>query len=231
MIWDMTASMNMGSEMAMSIEVAMPDLRSWGIGDFVFIFVMWTVMQIAMMTPTAAPMVLTFARFGRRTHEQEAPFILTFVFFFGYILVWTVFSAGATLAQWGLHSAALISPMMVRVSPVAGGVILIAAGVFQFTPLKQACLHHCRTPLGFMMTEWRPGRLGALLMGLRHGSFCVVCCWLLMALLFVAGVMNLLWIATIAVYVLVEKVVPGGHLISRAIGVFVVASGVWMVAG
>jgi predicted metal-binding membrane protein len=121
--------------------------------------------------------------------------------------------------------------MMVSTSPILGGVLLIGAGIFQFTPLKHACLSHCRSPIGFFMTEWRPGSKGAIAMGLRHGYFCVGCCWLLMALLFVAGVMNLLWVATIAVIVLVEKVVPAGQWVSRAIGILVIIWGTAMIGG
>lgn len=231
MAWDMMSAMEMGGGMAMSMEMARPDVRPWGMVDFVFIFLMWTVMQVAMMTPSAAPMVLTYTRFGRKKGEQTTPLRTTAMFYLGYILVWTAFSAAATLAQWGLHTAALLSPMMVNTSPIVGGVILIAAGIFQFTSLKQACLHHCRTPLGFMLTEWREGPGGALVMGLKHGGYCVVCCWLMMALLFVAGVMNLLWIAVIAAYVLIEKVVPKGELISRAIGLLVIGWGAWMIVG
>ena len=120
---------------------------------------------------------------------------------------------------------------METTSPILGGIILIAAGIFQFTPLKYSCLSHCRTPLGFFMTEWREGTKGALVMGLRHGAFCVGCCWLIMALLFVAGVMNLFWIAIIAVYVLAEKLLPGGHKVSWGIGALMVAWGLWMFAG
>lgn len=168
---------------------------------------------------------------NRQHHEEQAPFLATGIFLLGYVIVWTGFSAVATLAQWGLHSLALLSPMMVSTSPILGGVLLIGAGIFQFTPLKHACLAHCRTPLGFLMTEWREGTQGALFMGLRHGSFCVGCCWLLMALLFVAGVMNLLWVAAIAAYVLIEKVVPEGQWVSRAIGSLVIVWGTWMIAG
>jgi len=146
-------------------------------------------------------------------------------------VVWTAFSAVATFAQWELNRAALLSPMMVSNSPLLGGMLLIGAGVFQFTPLKRACLAHCRSPLGFFMTEWREGTRGAFLMGIRHGAFCVGCCWLLMALLFVAGVMNLLWVAAIAAYVLVEKIVPEGYWVGRAVGLCVILVGVWMVSG
>ena len=217
------------SNMDMGMEMAMPNMQVWGITDFLFMFIMWAVMMVAMMTPSAAPMVLMFSKFNRQHHEQQTPFLATGMFLLGYLIVWTGFSAVATVAQWGLHSIALLSPMMVSTSPILGGVLLIGAGIFQFTPLKYTCLAHCRTPLGFFMTEWRENTQGALLMGLRHGSFCVGCCWLLMALLFVAGVMNLLWVATIAAYVLIEKVVPAGHWVSRAIGLLVIVWGAWMI--
>ena len=158
---------------------------------------------------------------GADIHEDQSsaggelqPVWGTAVFYLGYLLIWTLFSAVATVTQGALHAATLLSPMMETTSPVLGGVILIAAGVFQFTPLKYACLSHCRTPLGYFMTEWREGRWGALVMGIRHGAYCVGCCWLMMALLFVAGVMNLFWIAVIAAYVLLEKVLPDGQKVS-----------------
>jgi predicted metal-binding membrane protein len=220
---------DMGKSMGM--EMGVPRMQGWGAVDFVLMFVMWAVMMVAMMTPSAAPMILMYSRVNRRHHEQRSPFLATGVFLAGYLVVWTGFSAVATFAQWELHRAALLSPMMVSNSPLLGGVMLIGAGVFQFTPLKRACLAHCRSPLGFFMTEWREGTRGAFLMGIRHGIFCVGCCWLLMALLFVAGVMNLLWVAAIAAYVMVEKIVPAGHWVSRAIGLCVIVGGVWMVTG
>jgi predicted metal-binding membrane protein len=186
---------------------------------------MWAVMMVAMMTPSAAPMILTFAAVNRRRQAQQGRLVPTAVFVLGYLLVWSGFSIVATLAQWGLHTAALLSPMVVVTSPVVGGLLLIAAGIFQWTPLKSTCLTQCRSPLGFLMTDWREGTWGALVMGLRHGSYCVGCCWVLMALLFVAGVMNLLWVAAIAVLILVEKVLPRGELVSR------VAGGAFMLAG
>jgi predicted metal-binding membrane protein len=228
--WDMSRVPDMPADMATGMQFAMPDLRPWGLTDFVFIFVMWVVMQIAMMTPSAAPMVLTYAQIDRQ-QQQQPPYLATGIFFSGYLLMWVLFSAGATVAQWGLHTLALFSPMMVATSPILGGVILIAAGIFQFTPLKHACLAHCRSPLAFFGTEWREGSWGALQMGLRHGGFCVVCCWLLMALLFVAGVMNLLWIVAIATYVLIEKVIPGGHRVAQLFGLLIIGWGVWLIAG
>ena len=205
--------------------IAMPQMQGWGVVDLLLLYLMWAVMMVAMMVPSAAPMILMFVTINRRRREQQQPFVPTAVFLAGYVLVWAGFSAVATLAQWGLHTAALLSPMMMSTSPVLGGILLIAAGLFQWTPLKYACLSRCRSPLGFLMTEWRDGMRGALHMGLKHGAYCLGCCWMLMALLFVAGVMNLLWVAAIAAFVLVEKVVPRGELVGR------VAGGVLVVAG
>jgi predicted metal-binding membrane protein len=194
--------------------------------ELFLLFVMWVVMMVAMMVPTAASMILTYAMLNRRQQIHEEPFASTAVFLGGYLVVWTGFSALATLAQWGLHEAALLSPMMVSTSPILGGVLLLSAGIFQWTPWKYACLKHCRSPLGFLMTDWRDGAWGAFWMGLRHGSYCTGCCWFLMALLFVAGVMNLLWVATITAFVLVEKMVPRGDLVGRVAGGVLVLAGI-----
>ena len=230
--WEMAAMMDMSSAgMNMGMEMAMPAIQPWSAIDYGLMFIMWSVMMFAMMTPSAAPMVLTYTKINRQRQTPLQPVPGTAIFFLGYLLIWTAFSAAATLAQGILHSATLLSPMMETTSPVLGGMILIAAGVFQFTPLKYACLSHCRTPLGYFMTEWREGTKGALVMGLRHGAFCVGCCWLIMALLFVAGVMNLFWIAAIAAYVLLEKVLPGGHKVSWGIGVLMIGWGVWVIMG
>jgi predicted metal-binding membrane protein len=210
-------------EMAMAM--AMPHMQAWEATEVILTWVMWAVMMVAMMTPSAAPMILMFATVNRRRRGQQGPFVPTTVFLLGYLLVWGGFSVVATLAQWGLHTAALLSPMMVSTSPMLGGLLLLAAGIFQWTPLKSTCLTQCRSPLGFLMTEWREGASGALLMGLRHGRYCVGCCWVLMALLFVAGVMNLLWVAAMAVFVLVEKVLPRGELVGRVVGSMLMLAG------
>ena len=179
--------------------------QSWSAGDFGFQFTMWAVMMIAMMTPSATPMILTFTTIQRRRRDNSQTYVPTSVFLAGYIAMWAGFAAAATTAQWALHSASLLSPMMESTNAYLGGVILLAGGAFQLSPLKQACLSRCVTPLGFIMTEWRDGIHGALRMGLKHGSFCIGCCWALMALLFVTGVMSLVWVAIIAGFVLVEK--------------------------
>ncbi len=220
-----------GNMQNMDMEMAAPRMQTWDAVDFALTFVMWAVMMVAMMVPSASPMILMYSTFHRRHHEQENRLAAISMFLLGYIISWTAFSLLATLAQWALHSAALLSATMASTSSVFGGLLLVAAGVFQWTPLKHACLHHCRTPLGFLMNEWRDGVRGALVMGIRHGNVCIGCCWLLMALLFVAGVMNLLWVAIIAVLVLVEKVTPVGNWMSRAAGLVLASAGVWVVAG
>ncbi|HEV2121444.1 MAG TPA: DUF2182 domain-containing protein [Chloroflexota bacterium] len=228
MAWQMGGMERGGMEMG--AEMAMPQMQSWGAMDLLLLFLMWAVMMVAMMLPSAAPMVLMFASIQRRRRERSSPYVSTAVFALGYLLIWSAYAALAALAQWGLHEAALLSPMMVSTSAILGGSLLIAAGLFQFTPLKHLCLTQCRSPLGFLSTEWREGMRGALLMGVRHGTYCVGCCWILMALLFVAGVMNLLWVAAIAGFVLLEKIVPRGAWVSRAAGVFLVGWGLWMTA-
>jgi predicted metal-binding membrane protein len=220
--------MNHMDPMDMSMEMTMPQVQGWGLVDFALTVVMWSVMMVAMMVPSAAPMILLFANVNRKRQEQERPYIPTSVFLLGYLAVWAGFSVLAALAQWGLHNAALLSPMMVNTSPLLGGVLLVAAGLFQWTPLKYACLHSCRSPLGFIMQEWREGTWGTFRMGLKHGSYCVGCCWTLMLLLFVAGVMNLLWVAAIAGWVLIEKLAPAGHWLGRGVGVLLIAIGIWM---
>jgi predicted metal-binding membrane protein len=217
--------------MDMGTEMAMPRMQAWGVADFVLTFGMWAVMMVAMMTPSAAPMILMFAGVNRRRREQQVSYVPTSIFLAGYLVVWAAFGVMATTAQWGLHSVSLLSPTMASASPILGGILLLGAGIYQWTPLKHACLSKCRSPLGFVLNEWREGRWGALLMGLKHGGYCTGCCWSLMALLFVAGVMNLLWVAAIAGFVLLEKVAPAGDRLGRLVGVVLVGWGVWMVAG
>jgi predicted metal-binding membrane protein len=208
-----------------------PDVSPWSASALIPLFLMWAEMMVAMMLPTAAPMILTFAMVNRKRQEREQPFVSTGLFVAGYLAAWTGFSAIAALAQAILHHFALLSPMMVSVSPLLGGSLLIAAGLFQWTPIKNACLSHCRSPLSFLMTGWREGKGGAFLMGLQHGAYCTGCCWFLMALLFVAGVMNMWWVAIIALLVLVEKVASRGVWIGRFTGVLLCIWGTWLIAG
>ncbi len=214
----------------MDESMAMPHMMSWDASYLGFLFVMWSIMMVAMMVPSVTPMVMMFTTVNRKRRESDRTDLVPVgVFASGYLIAWMVFSAAAAVAQWTLHAAALVSPMMTSSSAILGGVLLIAGGIYQWTPLKYACLIHCRTPMSFLMTSWRPGRTGALVMGLHHGSFCVGCCWVLMALLFVAGVMNVLWVAAIAAFVFIEKVAPRGDLLGRVAGVLLVAAGTWVI--
>jgi predicted metal-binding membrane protein len=185
--WDMRG-MDMGS-MPIAMDMTMPQMVSWSATDFILMFVMWAVMMVAMMVPSAAPMILVFATVSRQRRAQHRPFAPVSVFLLGYVVVWSGFAAAATVAQWGLHSMALLSPTMVSTSPFLGGALLVAAGVLQWSPLKYRCLTHCRSPLAFLMSEWREGTKGVFAMGLRHGTFCLGCCWALMTLLLVLGVL------------------------------------------
>jgi len=200
-------------------------LQAWDGVDFWLTFLMWAVMMVGMMVPSAAPAILLFAAISRKNQEQQPSLAPVGAFAWGYVLTWTGFSLAATSLQWGLEQAALLSPMMVSTSPVLGGLLLAAAGLYQMTPLKESCLVKCRSPLHFLVARWRPGSVGALRMGLEHGAFCVGCCWLLMGLLFFGGVMNLAWVAAIAIFVLIEKVMPWGSGIGRAGGILLIAGG------
>ena len=207
-----------------------PMSRSWSAVDFALTFVMWWVMMIGMMLPSALPMVTMFARINHNKRETGKPYVPTMVFAAGYLLAWGLFSLAATGAQWGLESLALMSPMGAMSSPVLGGILFIAAGIYQFTPLKQVCLQHCRSPLSFILNSWRDGSSGALKMGTSHGFYCLGCCWILMSLLFALGVMNLLWVAIIAIFVLAEKLLPAGAAIARLSGALMCAWGVFLIA-
>ena len=176
--------------------MSMPSMRTWYAGDTVLTFLMWATMMVAMMTPSATPMILTFAGIKRQRQPDQTSLPGVMTFMLGYLIAWSLFSTIATLVQWGLQTAALLSDGMMIGNTLLSGMVLIIAGLYQFTPLKNTCLSHCRTPLGFLMNEWQEGLRGSLRMGLRHGVYCVGCCWLLMALLFGVGVMNLLWSAS-----------------------------------
>ena len=197
---------------------------------FAAAFLMWTVMMIAMMLPSALPFVFAFGAEHRKRRARNLPYVPAGVFLAGYFAIWTFFSAFAALLQQALHRAALIASTMNIASSVGAGAILIAAGIYQWTPFKDACLRHCRSPLAFLLSDWREGSPGAFRMGVDHGLFCLGCCWLLMALPFAAGVMSLLWMAAITIFVLVEKAAPGGQWFGKIGGAALVGAGTWMVA-
>jgi predicted metal-binding membrane protein len=212
-------------------DMAMPaEFGPWTTSDVVLNVAIWWVMMIGMMVPSAMPMILIFAAVNRSRRARGSPIVPTAVFAAGYLVAWAVFGLAATFAEWGLEQVALISPSTESVGPRLGAGIVIAAGVYQLTPLKNACLAHCRAPLGFVLNHWREGAAGAVWMGLEHGLYCLGCCWVLMALLFAVGVMNLLWMAVLTAFVLVEKLFPAGQWITRASGVLMIGFGVFLLA-
>ncbi|HLE27731.1 MAG TPA: DUF2182 domain-containing protein [Anaerolineales bacterium] len=209
----------------------MAHLRPWTATEAWLTFVMWAVMMIAMMTPSATPVILLYARACRGRNNERQPFAPTGAFFTGYIAVWIVFSLIMTALQWGLEQAALLSPTMTSASPVLGGLTLIAAGVYQWLPAKNVCLGHCRSPIQFLSTHWQPGIPGAFRMGLEHGAYCLGCCWVLMILLFIGGVMNLSWAAAVAIFVLVEKAAPFGRAAGQIGSILLIVGGIAVVGG
>lgn len=211
-----------------SVFMALMPMGHWGPAEFALCFAMWFVMMIAMMVPSAAPMLFAFRSFSRSRAGSEQAGQRFAAFLLGYLLVWAAFSAMATAAQWALREASLVTDLMASASPRLNAVLLLGAGIYQFAPAKQVCLARCRSPMAFLLMEWRDGSHGALVMGLRHGGFCVGCCWGLMALLFVGGVMNLLWIAVLSALVLAEKLLPFGTVPSRIAGLAMVAWGLWL---
>jgi predicted metal-binding membrane protein len=214
---------------AMMAAMGMAMNKPWTMLDIFFTFTMWAVMMVGMMSPSAAPMILLFA--GTQSERGKRRVLLSAgTFALGYAFVWIVFSAGAALVQWALHQTALLSPAMTVLSPRIGGAVLIAAGIYQMTPWKNGCLTHCRSPLSFLMTHWSEGKWGAFRIGARHGAYCLGCCWALMAILFVVGVMNLVWVAALAGFVLLEKVGPYGPAIARISGAALMIYGIVLIA-
>lgn len=210
--------------------VMTPALKPWTGIELLLLFAMWAVMMIGMMTPSATPMILLYARVRRGAAAAGEAFAATGWFAGGYVAAWTLFSALATLAQWGLERAALLTPGMAAASTGLGALLLIVAGLYQWMPLKQTCLAHCQSPLAFLQLHGglRRAARQAFGLGLHHGFYCVGCCWALMILLFVGGVMNLLWIAGLTILVLLEKALPAGRMVARGAGVVLAAAGAWL---
>ena len=209
----------------------MPVSAPWQPIEFIAVFAMWIVMMIGMMTPSVAPMILVYARVAGANADGGRSLTSSAWFTLGYLLSWTMFALVATCAQWMLERAALLTPMMESASKILGGIVLIIAGIYQWTPVKDACLSYCQTPVGFILRYGvRPEARGALALGFRHGLYCIGCCWPVMLLLFVAGAMNLFWIAALSALVLAEKVLPFGRLVPRFAGITFMAGGVWLLA-
>lgn len=197
------------------------DIGGWSGRYWALVFLMWWVMMVAMMLPSVAPTVLLYAQLMRHGRDQGPNSVrLRFMaFLMGYFLSWAGFSLLATAAHWAAETWGLVSPtMMVLIHTTPGAVLLICAGMFQFSTLKARCLQQCQSPIAFLTRNYRPGPLGALRLGLKHGTFCLGCCWALMTLLFVGGVMNLYWIVALALYVALEKLTPIGKHLSKLMG-------------
>jgi predicted metal-binding membrane protein len=201
-----------------------------GPGEVAITFLMWVVMMVAMMLPAATPAVLLHAAAARRRQDGRRA-VRTGLFVLGYLAAWTLFSVVATGLQWLLHDLALLTGAMAIESRPIAALVLIGTGLYQWSPLKYACLRHCQSPLAFFMSHWRDGHAGAARMGFEHGLYCVGCCWLLMLILFLVGVMNLAWVAIIAIYVLAEKVLPVGRRLSQASGVMAIGLGCALLVG
>lgn len=220
--------------MAMAGMAAMaPTWMPWTAAHAWLVFAMWGVMMVGMMTPAVAPMILIYMQVARQAAAQGRPFAPAGWFAAGYLAAWLLFAAVATLAQWGLEALALLTPMMASANRRFGGAVLVAAGLYQWLPAKDACLSACRAPLAFVQRHggFQPRARGSLRLGLRHGLYCVGCCWALMSLLFVGGVMNLAWIALLMMLVLMERLLPGGRYFARIAGLALLAAGLWMLAG
>jgi len=217
-------ALDMGSPLGMLV---MPMSRDWSAANVFAIGAMWSVMMVAMMLPSALPMIFTFVQLARRNGEHAR----AHGFVAAYVLVWVVFGALGTVAQWSLHRLDALDAMALKASPAVTVALLVAAGLYQFSPLKHVCLASCRSPFAFLIGEWRPGARGAFRMGLLHGLLCLGCCWALMALLFVGGVMNVPWVAALAVAVAIEKLAPRGERIANLLGagLIVAAAARWLI--
>jgi predicted metal-binding membrane protein len=210
--------------------VMRPAFEPWTTAEFVFTFAMWAVMMIGMMTPSVAPIVLLYARVARQAATDGKTFAPTAWFFSGYVLIWIGFSLLATFAQWVLDRTAMLTSTMSSRNALLGAGVLIVCGVYQWSSLKDQCLKHCQSPMHFIQQHGGFGRtpFASLQLGISHGLYCVGCCWALMALLFFGGVMNVLWVASIAIFVLAEKVIRTRYLIPRLAGLICISGGLFL---
>ncbi len=214
----------------MAMDAAMPRPAPWALPALGAAAIMWSVMMIAMMVPSAAPVLLLYGRMQQNQRKDAKATAPTSLFALGYLIVWIVWGLAAAALQWVLQALVLLSPHLAATTPLLSAIFLLVAGAYQLTPWKDACLAHCQSPLGFLLTRWREGPWGALRMGLHHGAYCVGCCWALMGLLFVGGVMNLLWVAILAGFVLLEKVVARGPWVSRVTGLVLLTWGGYLLS-
>ena len=184
-----------------------PMNNNWSSNDFYQLIVMWAIMMVAMMSPSIIPTVLMFATVNKSKRKNNLQYTPTYIFYFGYLVSWILFSIGISIIQYPLHQVSLMNPMMASINGIFSAIVLIAAGIYQLTPYKNACLEKCRSPLSLVMANWRDGNYGAFRMGLGHGFYCVFCCWFLMAILLAAGVMNMTFVIALTIFVLLEKLI------------------------
>jgi len=232
MLWLMRDLTMASAAGAMSgIDMTERDIRPWTALTFLGSFIMWAVMMASMMIPTVTPVILVYVRLGRWGEDQRKLFRATFWFAGGYLLAWAIFALLATCLHYELAGAALLTPMLASANDFLAGAILIVAGLYQWSSLKNLCLTNCRTPLRFIQRHggFKRDAMPSLTLGLRHGSYCVGCCWALMLLLFVGGVINMVWIAGLAILVLLEKVMSDGRNVSRLIGLALIIGGISLI--
>ena len=214
--------MNMPMEKSMgfldTILMWMPPSRgSWVLSDFILLFLMWSVMMIAMMTPSILPMLMLFTTLNARNKSKGKDTSPTLFLLAGYLMSWVLFSLVITLPEYAMHKSGLLNPMMEPTHAYLGSAMLIIAGIYQFTPFKDACLTVCQSPLTFLMNNWKDGNLGAFLVGYKHGFYCIGCCWALMLTLFALGVMNIMWVMVLTIFVLFEKLSYKNPLLFRRV--------------
>lgn len=218
----------MGGAAGCHAGIAAPSVRAWSAWDLATAVAMWGVMMVAMMLPVVSPWILVFSKVARERDLRPSPFPAVRAFLAGYGAVWLAYTLAAAAAQFVMQRVALVSGDSIVTNPLVAAGLLLAAGVYQWTPLRDACMSHCRSPLGFFLTTWREGRWGSVVMGAKHGLYCVGCCWAVMALSFVFGVMNLLWMALVTAFLLVEKVTSIGPWMSKMAGAALIACSLWM---
>ena len=228
-LYEAARDMDMARMPAMNM-AGMPGVNGWTKLDWLLTYVMWVVMMIGMMVPSALRAVLIYAGIAQRAAANRTPVAPTSWFVAGYVFAWAGFSAVATAAQWGLMRIGMLSPMAIATSRYLGAGLLITAGIYQLTPWKRACLSHCQSPAQYLAARFKSSRSGALELGLRHGAYCLGCCAILMALLFLGGVMNLLWVAAIASFILLEKLAPPTLPLARVTGVVMIIAGICYLA-
>lgn len=204
--------------MTFAMTMNMEPISQWNTYDLFMLFVMWTIMMFGMMLPSAIPVILIVNNINQQRISRGAAYVHSVYFVIGYLSAWAFYSLLITFIQYWLHHIALLTPMMISNEAWFSSALLFIAGVYQWLPIKQRCLNVCRSPMGFLMKEWGEGHLKAIKLGFKHGQYCLGCCWFLMALLFVAGVMNLKWIAILTFIVVVEKMFPKGELLGRVLG-------------